>query len=109
MTATKRRGRRQRTAGAGTPPATPQPLAPGYQPPPLPSWKWKTLPVYLALTGGIFLGFNGGLAVGASGNSTLALGTSLGVAVLLGFGLSRVTTKWMVSRNWVSKTAKRKK
>lgn len=91
-------------------PATRPPAAPGPAPVPTPlaEWKWKTFPVYLGTTLGLFIGLYVGIIVQASGNNTFGLLTFILFAMLLGFGLSRLTTRFMVSRNWVRQRSRRK-
>lgn len=72
-----------------------------YVPVAMPNWKWKTFPVYFAFSVGGFIGLYFGVIVQAAGNSALTYGVFVAFALLLGFGLSRLTTRFLISRNWV--------
>lgn len=67
----------------------------------MPNWKWKTFPVYFAFSVGGFIGLYFGVIVQATENSALTYGVFVAFALLLGFGLSRLTTRFLISRNWV--------
>ena len=73
---------------------------PVYEPIPLPKWNWRTFPVYFAFAVGGFLGLYMGLIAGATANETVQLVFFVFWALLLGFGLSRLTSRWMMSRSW---------
>lgn len=75
----------------------------------MPAWKWKTFPVYFGFTLGGFIGLYCGVLVQASENSTLTFGVFVVFALLLGFGLSRLTTRFLISRNWVKPRPARKR
>jgi hypothetical protein len=62
----------------------------------------------LALFVGIYAGFLAGYVQGADGNGTPATFVFIVSALLLGFGLSRLTTHFLVSRNWIKPRARRK-
>jgi VIT1/CCC1 family predicted Fe2+/Mn2+ transporter len=109
MPATRRRSRKPRAAN-------PAPAAPGVAPqmPPRVSaamapWHWRTFPVYFAFSLGGFIGLYLGIISQAVNNSILSLVVFILFASLLGFGLSRITTRVMVSRNWVRPRPPRKK
>ena len=81
-------------------------------PTPLPDWNWRTFPVFFALSIGLFLGVYLGVLVNEvndSGNGWPMLVAFLGVAILVGLGLSRLTTRWMMSRNWVKPKPQKKR
>jgi predicted lipid-binding transport protein (Tim44 family) len=103
VTATRKRPRRTPAAARPQAPAVAAPT-----PRPLPEWKWKTFPVYLGTTLGLFIGLYVGIVVQALGDSTLTTLTFVLFAMLLGFGLSRLTTRFMISRNWVRQRSRRK-
>jgi len=66
----------------------------------MPAWNWRTFPVFMAFALGGFIGLYMGIIVGASTNDLLVTGVFLFWALLLGFGLSRITSRWMLSRGW---------
>jgi hypothetical protein len=69
----------------------------------MPAWHWRTFPVYFAFAVGGFVGLYMGLIAGAAandGNDLVWVVTFAFWAILLGFGLSRLTSRWMISRNW---------
>ena len=68
-----------------------------------PNWQWKTFPVFFALAVGLFIGVFVGIPAGIAnehGNTIPSLVMFLVAAILLGAGLSRFTTRWMLARNW---------
>lgn len=108
MSATKRRSRRQR-------PTTTSPVT-GAQPAavserddrgmvlPLPEWKWRTFPVYFALTLGLMVGVWAGSAAGVNaedGDDQPLMILFIVSALLFGFALSRLTTRLMLSKQWI--------
>lgn len=104
------RTRRKRSGGnAASPPQAAQAVG-GYQPTPMPAWRWRTFPVYMAFAVGGFLGLYMGLLAGATGgDSVFTMVVFVFWALLLGFGLSRLVSRWMISRGWSrARTAKRK-
>lgn len=107
MTATKRRSRRSAAPRAVTPAAAVTTSDSG--PVPMPQWKWKTFPVYFALALGGFIGLYLGVIVQATNNSALTLVVFVGFALLLGFGLSRITTRFLISRQWVKPRPRKKR
>lgn len=67
----------------------------------LPEWRWKTTPVFLALGIGLFIGTMVGVPSGvasANGNGVASLVLFAVSALVLGAGVSRVTTRWILSR-----------
>ena len=66
----------------------------------MPAWHWRTFPVYFAFSVGGFLGLYMGLIAGATANSTVQLVFFVVWALLLGFGFSRLTSRWMLSHSW---------
>jgi glycerol-3-phosphate acyltransferase PlsY len=74
---------------------------------PLPEWKWRTFPVYFAFSLGAFVGLYLGL-IAAAGPAWLGTAVFITVAILLGLGLSRLTTRWLVTREWMRRREKRK-
>lgn len=102
MSAARRRKRRARDASSdGT-----QVAERASQPAPEPSqqgtgWKWRTFPVYFAFALGAFIGLYLGLIASAldrEGEQWLSTGIFIAIAIMLGLGLSRLTTKWLVTR-----------
>ena len=81
-------------------------------PTPLPIWRWRTFPVYFAgavgLFFGIYLGYLAGYVHAETGNQAPTLVVFVTAALLLGFGLSRVTSRFMIARRWVKPRPKRK-
>lgn len=76
----------------------------GYQQVPMPVWRWRTVPVYMAFAVGGFVGTWGGVFAMDNYNET-SDSTYLTIvyvfwALLLGFGLSRLVSRWMLSRGW---------
>jgi hypothetical protein len=95
--------RRDQHAPSKAPPVKPAATAAG-GPRPLPQWRWRTFPVFFALSLGLFLGvFLGTAAAVASdnGNDVAATIIFLASAAMLGLAFSRITVRWIVSRNWV--------
>ena len=77
---------------------------------PFPSWHWRTFPVYFTFALGLFIGVFVGVPSGIAnehGNGVPALVMFLIAAILLGAGLSRFTTRWLLGRNWVRPRAKK--
>jgi hypothetical protein len=73
----------------------------------MPKWNWRTFPVYFAFAVGGFIGLYMGLIAGATENGALTA-VVFGIwAVLLGFGLSRFTSMWLLSRGWTRQIGKR--
>lgn len=66
----------------------------------MPKWEWRTFPVYFAFALGGFIGLYMGLVAGATSNNAFSLVVFTFWALLLGFGFSRITTRWMMSRGW---------
>jgi hypothetical protein len=101
MTATRRRSARRTHASGGQP----QPAKKGTEvPAPLPEWRWRTFPVYFAFALGAFIaayvGVLAGIAEERSGNQTPVLVLFVSVALLMGFGMSRITTRWLLTRRF---------
>ena len=103
--------RTRKKRGAPSPQAVPGSQAVGgHQPTPMPNWHWRTFPVFMAFAVGGFLGLYMGLLAGATGgDSVFTMVAFVFWALLLGFGLSRFVSRWMLSRGWSrARTAKRK-
>ena len=106
------RARRKRSPSPNAPsaqPAVTTPAVTGMQPIPMPAWHWRTFPVYFAFAIGGFLGLYMGLIAGATSNSTITIVSFAFWAILLGFGFSRFTSRWMMSRGWARQRVTRKK
>ena len=77
----------------------------------MPQWRWTTFPVFCALSVGLFLGVYAGWLAGFiasdSGNQTLTTIVFIVAALFMGFSLSRVVTRFMVSHKWVKPRIKR--
>lgn len=72
--------------------------------PPGAVWKWRTFPVYFAFALGSFLGVYAGLLsawFNDEGQTWLATSVFIAVAIMLGLGLSRLTTRWLITRRWI--------
>jgi hypothetical protein len=101
MSAKERRARRQRHPGVehpGAPEAARAVL-------PLAEWKWRTFPVYFAgslgLFVGVYIGWLAGFIAADSKNQTVTTVVFVISAILLGFALSRVTTRFLLGRRWI--------
>lgn len=108
MSPTKRRTRRSPAGRA----AVAQDISAGkpeYTPPPMPEWKWKAFPVYFAFALGGFIGLYFGVIVQAANNPVLTTAVFIGFALLLGFGLSRISTRFLISRQWVKPRPRKKR
>jgi hypothetical protein len=104
VSAKERRIRRQRHPEAR--PAPPEPatgVARALRP--LPQWRWRTFPVFCALSIGLFIGVYAGWFAGFiaadQDDQTLTTVVFIVAALFLGFSLSRLTTRFIVSRNWI--------
>ncbi len=76
---------------------------------PLPDWNWKTFPVFFALAAGLFIGVFIGVPAGIAnenGNNLITTVVFLSVAIIFGAALSRVTTRWILSRRWAKARAR---
>jgi hypothetical protein len=93
-------------ASAGTPARSVDPAIT-----PMPNWRWKTFPVYFALTAGlmlgVYLGWIAGFVASDQGNQTPTTVTFIVAALLFGFALSRLSTRWLISRRWIKPRAKK--
>lgn len=78
-------------------------------PPALPEWKWRTFPVYFGFALGAFIGLYFGVIVAGVDNSTFTTVVFVGFALLLGFGLSRISTRFLINRRWVKPRPRRKR
>ena len=74
---------------------------------PLPNWRWTTFPVFCALSIGLFVGVYAGVLASATDNSNVTLVVFIIAALFMGFSLSRVMTRFLVSHNWVKPRVKR--
>ncbi|MGH2634290.1 MAG: hypothetical protein ACRDG3_12830 [Tepidiformaceae bacterium] len=110
MSATRKRSPRSRNRGgaaAGTAaPAEIASTAKGssgryIEPKPMPDWKWKTFPVFFALAIGGFVGLYMGIVVQAANNSEVSTFVFVAFALPLGFGFSKLSTRWVLSRRIV--------
>jgi hypothetical protein len=66
----------------------------------MPEWRWRTFPVYFALAAGFFIGvYAGGITASTSGVDSDAFFIVLIIAaMLLGFGLSRLMVRLVITR-----------
>jgi len=95
--------RRTRKPRSSTPAEAAHPLAPAAAraAAAMAPWRWRTFPVYFAFALGGFLGLYMGIIsewIKNPAASTVVFGFW---AILLGFGLSRFTTRFLINRNWV--------
>ena len=91
MSPSKRRQRRSRARGgteSGTAPVRP----------PLPEWRWRTFPVFMAFSFGGFLGMYLGYFAAEIQNTWYTTAIFVFFATMLGFGLSRLGTRWLMQR-----------
>ncbi len=109
MPTSRRRVRRSREHAESRPPGPPTtPAAASIAVTvPLPDWKWKTFPVFFAFAVGTFIGVYAGFVAGALNDQTITLVVFVGIAILFGFALSRFTTRWLMSKNWIKPRAPR--
>lgn len=113
MTA-KRRARRSRGGGAAVQQQPAQARAEGQAAglPSQPQWKWKTFPVYfaaaLALFVGVYVGYLAGYLQFEEDNATVGMVAFIVSAIFLGFGFSRLTTRLMMSRQWIKPRPRRR-
>ena len=103
------RKRSRRPSASRPAPSTDATSASVYVAPPMPGWKWKTFPVYFAFSIGGFIGLYFGVIVAGVDNSTFTTVVFIGFALLLGFGLSRISTRFLISRRWVKPRPRRKR
>ncbi len=113
----QRKGRRRRSRG-GAATAEPQEQQGGGQPQgqqqrePGANWNWRTFPVYFAFALGMFVGLYLGLlayAADEGGDGWFTTGIFIAVAIMLGLGLSRITTNWLVRRRFIKARGQQKK
>ena len=76
------------------------------EPKPMPDWKWKTFPVFFALAIGGFIGLYMGIVVQAANNSKVSTFVFVAFALPLGFGFSKLSTRFVLSRRIVKLRAK---
>lgn len=95
------------TATTAAPPKD-QNTAVDSRPVPMPDWKWKTFPVYFAFAMGGFIGMYTGVIAGAADNPNFFTFFAIFWAILLGVGFSRFTTRWIMSRQWAQKRARKR-
>ncbi|MGE0598890.1 MAG: hypothetical protein AB7J35_03580 [Dehalococcoidia bacterium] len=104
---TRSRRKKPATAHPAVSPGT-SPAAASQQAIPMPKWEWRTFPVYFAFSLGGFIGLYMGLVAGATSNNTVSLIVFTVWAILLGFGFSRITSRWMMSHNWGRRATKKR-
>jgi hypothetical protein len=67
-------------------------------------WKWRTFPVYFAFALGAFLGLYMGILsewARREGADWIQTALFVAVAIMLGLGLSRLTTRWLIRRRLI--------
>lgn len=67
-------------------------------------WRWRTFPVYFAFSLGAFLGLYLGVIAQVAtdqGNNLVSSGIFIAIALMLGLGFSRLSTRWLTSRRWI--------
>jgi hypothetical protein len=62
--------------------------------------------VFFALAGGMFMGMYLGIIAAAVGGA-FSIVVFIAVAVMLGLALSRLSTRWLIERNWIKPRSKR--
>ena len=75
----------------------------------LPNWQWRTFPVFFAAAAGLFFGVFIGVPAGVAnenGNGLVTTVIFLAVAIIFGAALSRITTRWILSRRWAKSKAR---
>ena len=111
MSPARRRGKRERTGQAGPGPAHAATPAEGQRSAAMPTpWKWRTFPVFFAFALGLFIGVYAGFIAGVlkDENDTVSLVVFVIAALFLGFGFSRLTTRFMIERRWVKPRTRRR-
>jgi predicted lipid-binding transport protein (Tim44 family) len=71
-----------------------------------PEWHWRTFPVFCALAGGLFGGMYLGIIAAAVGG-VFSIAVFIVIAVLMGLALSRLSTRWLLERNWIKPRTRR--
>lgn len=107
MSPAKRRTRRPRAASAVPPGEHVESIVARQET--SPQWNWRTMPVFFAFGLGGFVGVELGTIAGYSENDTLWLAGSSVFAIILGFAMSRVVSRFMVSHNWVKPRPRRRR
>ena len=75
--------------------------------PPLPVWRWRTFPVYAGLVLGGFIGMYMGFVAGLSDNQTLSTVVFVIWATLLGFAVSKLFSRLLITRRWIKPRPRR--
>ena len=107
----RKRTRRDRGERSEQPQAAAQSGGSNQPAPPGPIWKWRTFPVYFAFALGAFIGLYAGIlgsALQDEGEGWFLTATFIGVAIMLGLGFSRLSTRWLMDRNWIKPRSARK-
>ena len=80
--------------------------------PPQPPWKWMTFPVYfaaaLALFVGVYAGYLAAYLQFEEDNGLAGMVVFIVSAIFLGFGFSRLTTRFLMSRQWIKPRPRRR-
>jgi hypothetical protein len=71
-----------------------------------PEWHWRTFPVFFALAAGLFVGMYLGIIAAAVGG-VFSIVVFIAIAVFMGLGLSRLSTRWLLERNWIKPRARK--
>jgi len=74
----------------------------------MPKWHWRTFPTYFAFSIGGFIGLYMGMIAGATANGAVQAVFFAFWAILLGFGFSRLTSAWLLSRGWTRQVGKKR-
>ncbi len=112
MSPARRKQRRRRGALAPTTAeqGQPQQQAQAQQRGPGANWNWRTFPVYFAFSLGAFLGLYLGIIASAlerEGQTWVSTGIFIAIAIMLGLGLSRLTTNWLANRRFIKARQKK--
>lgn len=95
MSPSKRRQRRTRARSGGAEGGS-QPVIAS-----LPEWKWRTFPVFMAFSFGGFLGMYLGFFAAEIGSAWYTTIIFVFFATMVGFGLSRLGTRWLMQRGTI--------
>lgn len=75
-------------------------------------WRWRTFPVCFAFSIGAFIGLYLGVIAQVAtdaGNNFLSSGIFIAIALMMGLGFSRLSTRWLTSRRWIRQRNAEKK
>lgn len=96
MSPSKRRQRRTRGRATGGHEGGAGPALPA-----LPEWRWRTFPVFMAFSFGGFLGMYLGYFAAEIQSAWYTTAVFVVFATMVGFGLSRMGTRWLMRRGTI--------